>query len=181
MRKVVVYTLVSIDGVAEAPETFVLDFDKVMEANLAEAIGTQDTVLLGRRMYDEWSNYWPTSDDQPFADFINSVQKYVATSSPLTKKWTNAEPVEGTVEDFVRDLKSGDGGVIGVHGSISLAQSLLSAGLVDEVHLVIAPAVVGSGRRLFEGDGFASRLELVQSEGSPTGALLVRYNVVTGG
>src|SRR6476661_2892358 len=101
MRKVVVYTLLSVDGVAEAPETFVLDFDKAMEANLAEAIGTQDTVLLGRKMYDEWSNYWPTSDDQPFADFINSVQKYVATSSPLAKDWTNAEPVQGPVEDFV--------------------------------------------------------------------------------
>ena len=93
MRKVVAYMLVSVDGVAEAPEQFLFDFDEVMEANLGDVIGTQDTVLLGRHMYDEWSTYWPTSDDQPFADFINTVQKYVATSTPLTTHWTNAEPI----------------------------------------------------------------------------------------
>src|SRR6478672_2014203 len=178
MRKVVVYTLVSVDGVAEDPDQFLFEFDAAMEANLGDVIATQDTVLLGRTMYDEWSNHWPKSDDQPFADFINNVRKYVATATPLTGDWANAEAIRGPVEDFVRELKSRDGGDIGVHGSISLTQSLLAAGLVDEVHLVVAPAVVGSGRRLFEGDDFASRLELVQSEGSPTGALLVRYNVI---
>ena len=97
MRKVVGYTLVSVDGVAEAPELFVLDFDAEMEANLGEVIGAQDTVLLGRRMYDEWSDHWPRSDDQPFADFINTVQKYVASSTPLARRWTNAERIEGIV------------------------------------------------------------------------------------
>ena len=110
MRKVVGYTLVSVDGVAEAPELFVLDFDAEMEANLGEVIGAQDTVLLGRRMYDEWSDHWPRSDDEPFADFINTVQKYVASSTPLARRWTNAERIEGPVEDFVRELRAGDGG-----------------------------------------------------------------------
>ena len=63
MRKVVAYVLVSVDGVAEDPETFLLEFDEVMEANLAEVISTQDTVLLGRKMYDQWSDHWPRSDD----------------------------------------------------------------------------------------------------------------------
>lgn len=179
MRKVVAYMLVSVDGVAEAPEEFLFEFDEVMEANLAELIGTQDTVLLGRKMYDEWSNYWPNSDDQPFADFINNVHKHVATAAPLTREWTNAEPIQGSVDDFVRELKSGDGGDIGVHGSISLTQSLLAAGLVDEVRLLVAPRVVGGGRRLFE-DGAAHTLELVKSVGTPSGSLLVRYNVVIG-
>ena len=79
----------------------------------------------------------------------------------------------------MRELKSGDGGDIGVHGSISLTQSLLAAGLVDEVRLLVAPRVVGSGRRLFE-DDVTHSLELVQSTGSPSGSLLVHYNVVTG-
>ncbi len=179
MRKVVAYTLVSLDGVAEDPDQFLFDFDKVMEANLAEVIGTQDTVLLGRKMYDEWSNYWPKSDDQPFADFINNVHKHVATATPLTREWMNAEPIQGPVDDFVRELKSGDGGDIGVHGSISLTQSLLAAGLVDELRLLVAPRVVGGGRRLFE-DDVAHILELVRSTGSPSGSLLVHYNVVTG-
>jgi dihydrofolate reductase len=179
MRKVVSYTLVSIDGVAEDPDQFLFDFDKRMEANLGEVIETQDTVLLGRKMYDEWSVYWPKSDDQPFADFINNVQKYVATATPLTRKWTNAEAIQGPVEDFVRELRAGEGGDIGVHGSISLTQSLLAAGLVDEVRLLVAPRVVGSGRRLFEND-VPHSLELVRSTGSPSGSLLVHYNVVTG-
>lgn len=178
MRKVVAYTLVSLDGVAESPELFLFDFDEVMEANLGDVIGTQDTVLLGRTMYDEWSSHWPESDDQPFADFINSVEKYVATSSPLAQTWTNAEAVQGPVEDFVRELKAGQGGDIGLHGSIALTQSLLAAGLVDEVRLLVAPRVVGSGRRLFEND-VAHSLELVESIASPSGSLLVHYNVVS--
>jgi dihydrofolate reductase len=179
MRRVVAYTLVSVDGVAEDPEKFVLQFDEVMEANLGEVIGTQDTVLLGRRMYDEWSDYWPTSEDQPFADFINRVKKYVATATPLVTPWDNAEAVVGPVEDLVRELRAGEGGDIGVHGSISLTQSLLAAGLVDEMRLVVAPRVVGSGRRLF-GDDVAHSLELVQCAVSPTGSLLVHYHVVAG-
>ena len=179
MRKLVAYMLVSVDGVAQDPERVLFEFDPVMEANLGDVIATQDTVLLGRRMYDEWSNYWPTSDDQPFADFINNVHKYVATATPLTTKWTNAEPIQGPVDDFVRRLKSGDGGDIGVHGSISLTQSLLAAKLVDEVRLLVAPRVAGSGRRLFEDDVVHS-LELVGSVGSPSGSLLVHYNVVNG-
>src|SRR4051794_21976029 len=107
MRKVVAYTLVSVDGIAEDPDHFLFEFDEVMEANLSDVIGTQDTVLLGRRMYDEWSTYWPESDDQPFADFINNVRKYVATSTPLTSQWAHAEPIQGPVNDFVRELKAG--------------------------------------------------------------------------
>lgn len=177
MRTVVSYTLVSVDGVAENPEQFLFHFDTVMEAHLGDVIGTQDAVLLGRRMYDEWSTYWPTSDDQPYADFINNVPKYVATATPLTREWTNAEPIQGPVHDFVRELKAGDGGDIGVHGSISLTQSLLVAGLIDEVRLLVAPRVVGGGRRLFE-DDVAHSLELVQCLGSPSGSLLVHYKVI---
>jgi dihydrofolate reductase len=176
MRKLVAYTLVSVDGVAESPETFFFHFDEVMEANLGDVIGSQDAVLLGRRMYDEWSDHWPKSDDQPFADFINNVRKYVATATPLTSEWTNAEAIQGPVEDFVRDLKMTGGGDIGVHGSITLTQSLLAARLVDEVRLVVAPRVVGSGRRLFD-DGVAHSLELIRSTGSPSGSLLLHYKV----
>ena len=176
MRTVVAYMLMSVDGVAESPEHFLFDFDEVMEANLGDVIGTQDTVLLGRKMYEEWSQYWPASDDQPFADFINNVQKYVATATPLPRQWTNAESIQGPVHDFVRELKVGDGADIGVHGSISLTQSLLAAGLIDELRLLVAPRVVGSGRRLFE-DDVAYSLELIQCTGSPSGSLLIHYRV----
>jgi dihydrofolate reductase len=176
MRKVVAYMLVSVDGVAEDPDQFLFEFDEAMEANLADVIGRQDTVLLGRKMHDEWADFWPKSDIQPFADFINNVHKYVATATPLAGEWANAESIPGSVDDFVRELKSGDGGDIGVHGSIALSQALLGAGLVDELHLVVAPRVAGSGRRLFEGDA-AYSLELVQTTVSPSGSLLVTYQV----
>jgi dihydrofolate reductase len=128
-------------------------------------------------MYDEWSRYWPESDIQPFTDFINSVPKYVATSTPLTGDWAHAQAVEGPFEDFVRELKAGPGHDIGVHGSITLTRSLLAAGLVDELRLVVAPCVVGKGRRLFD-DHSAYRLELVGSTSSPTGALMLHYRVL---
>lgn len=180
MRKVVVYTLVSVDGVAEAPENFVHEFDEEMETNLSAVIQAQDVILLGRVMYDEWANYWPSSDSQPFADFINGVRKYVATSTPLMTQWSNAEAVLGPVEDFVRDLRSREGGDIGVHGSISLVQSLLAAELVDELHLVIAPTVMGSGRRLLvDQQGGGRKLELLRSTATPSGSLLAAYRVAS--
>ena len=75
MRKVVLYELVSLDGVAEAPETFFADWDEAMEANLAAVIGTQDAVILGRRSYDEWSPYWPGSDDRAVRDVHQQGRK----------------------------------------------------------------------------------------------------------
>jgi dihydrofolate reductase len=176
MRKVVAYHLLSLDGVAQDPETFVHDFDPAMDANLAEVIGTQDAVLLGRRMYDEWAVYWPRGEHQPFADFINAVPKHVATSTPLSRPWTNAQAIEGPVEDFVRRLKDGEGGDVGLHGSIALTRSMLVAGLVDELRLVIAPQIVGHGRRLFDGD-VPHALRLVHCTSTPSGSLLLRYDV----
>ncbi|HEY5981818.1 MAG TPA: dihydrofolate reductase family protein [Microlunatus sp.] len=174
MRALVLYTLLSLDGVAESPDQFVFDWDDRLDANLAEVIGEQDAVLLGRRMYDEWSTYWPTSDIQPFASFINGVQKYVITSGELEDDWGPRTLVTGDVEEFVAELKRSDGGTIGIHGSISLAQSLLRAGLVDELRLVIAPATVGSGQRLF-GESELRRWDLVTAEASPSGELLLHY------
>ena len=178
MRKLVAYTLLSADGVAEAPETFVEVFDDEMQRHLDDVIGAQDAVLLGRRMHDEWATYWPTSDVEPFAGFINSVTKYVATSTPLSHGWEGATAIQGPVPDFVRDLKGRDGGDIGVHGSIELTRSLVGAGLVDELRLVVAPALAGRGRRLFTGPHEMQRLELLHASGTSSGSLLVGYRVL---
>src|SRR3984957_8076960 len=88
-RKLVVYGLVSLDGVAEDPDAYITEFDDVMEENLARVIATQDSVLLGRRTYNDWAAFWPTSDIEPFASFINGVEKFVATSTPVTEPWQN--------------------------------------------------------------------------------------------
>ena len=177
MRKIVVYELLSLDGVAEKPDSFFADWDDAMDANLAAVIGTQDAVILGRRSYHEWAGFWPGSQIQPFANFINPVPKYVATSTPLDRDWANATVLDGGLVDFVRDLKQHPGGDIGVHASISVAQALLAAGVVDELSLVIAPTIAGRGRRLLDGLP-PIRLESIRSELSPTGYLLVAYRVV---
>jgi dihydrofolate reductase len=163
--------------VAEDPDGFITDWDDAMEANLAAVIAPQDAVILGRRSYEEWSRFWPGSDIQPFANFINGVAKYVATSAPLDPQWANTTVVDGSLVEFVRDLKERPGRDIGVHASISVVQSLLGANLVDELRLVIAPGVAGYGRRLFDGLP-AIRFELAGSVTSRTGYLLVDYRVI---
>jgi len=181
VRNVVLYTLMSLDGAVEEPDRYFPEFDKETDAYEARVIGTQDTALLGRHMYDEWSRYWPTSDNQPFADFINNVPKYVITSSPLTTGWTNATAATSTPADLIAELKAQPGGDIGVHGSIDLARSMLREGLIDQLSLAIAPTLSGVGRRLFDadlfGDGDARRLELVEATRTSSGALLVDYRL----
>jgi dihydrofolate reductase len=177
VRKIVVYELLSLDGVAENPDSFFAHWDKAMDANLAAVIATQDAVILGRRSYTEWAQFWPGSQIEPFATFINAVTKYVATSTPLDRDWDKASAFDGELADFVRDLKQRSGGDIGVHASISVAQTLLAAGLADELRLVIAPKIAGRGRRLLDGLP-PIQLEAIRSETSPTGYLLVDYRIV---
>ena len=177
MRKIVVGGLLSLDGVAEDPNRFFTEWDEVVDASIPRLIATQDAVILGRRGYDEWVRFWPGSEIEPFATFINGVAKHVATSAPLEPQWTNARVIDGDLIEFARCLKDGPGGDIGVHSSISVAQALLAGGLVDELRLVIAPSIAAGGRRLFDGLP-PIRLKLIGSETSPTGYLLVDYRLI---
>jgi len=179
LRTVVAYELLSLDGVAEAPDRFFDDWDEAMDAQLGRVIAGQDAVILGRRSYDEWAGYWPGSPIEPFAPFINAVPKYVATSTPLTQSWAGCQAIEGSLVDFVRQLKAQPGGDIGVHASLSVARALLAAGLVDELRLVVAPVVIGQGRRLLDGLPRIA-LEPITPPSSHAGNLLVDYRVAHG-
>lgn len=185
MRKVVLYTLMSIDGAVDHPGRYFRDpreddaigppfFDDEMVALEKALIARQDAVLLGRRMYDEWSRFWPSADDH-FAPFINDTTKFVFTSTPLTSEWSNTVAVTEPAERFVARLKSQPGGDIGVHGSIDLARSLLRAGLVDEIVLVAGPTIDPQGRRLFEAGDPALALELLSARATPSGTLWLVY------
>ncbi|WUJ73896.1 dihydrofolate reductase family protein [Kribbella soli] len=176
-RKVVGGYFLSLDGVAEAPDQFVTGWDDETDASGKRLIETQDVVILGRRTYDEWAGFWPTSDIEPFASFINATPKYVATSTPLEAEWANSQPIEGDLVDFVRNLKSQPGGDIGIHGSISLTRALLTAGLVDELRLTVIPTIAGTGQQLLSGLP-AIRLQTLHSTNTPTGHLLVNYRVI---
>ncbi len=175
MRKVVLYELLSLDGVAEEPGDWMFDVDPDIFDNLGRIISTQDTVLLGRGTYDYWVDYWPGSDVEPFASFINTTTKHVFTSSRPDTVWDNTVLVGTPVADHVAELKDQPGGDIGIHGSISLAQSLLEAGLVDELCLVVTPTLAHSGRRLFDHKADLQRLELQDARSTPSGHLLLRY------
>ena len=123
MRKVVAYELLSLDGVVEQPAEFVTDWDEAMQENLRRVIATQDAVLLGHRTYEKWAGFWPTSDIEPFASFINGVEKFVAMSTTPRQTWANTTVIDGRLPEFVAELKRQSGGDIGVHGSIALTQS----------------------------------------------------------
>ena len=176
-RRVVAGHFLSLDGVAEAPERFITAWDDETDASGADLIATQDAVILGRRTYDEWAEFWPGSDIQPFASFINAVPKYVATSTRLDREWTSSRVIDGGLVDFVRHLKDQPGGDIGVHGSISVTRTLLAADVVDELRLVIAPTIAGSGQRLLDGLPLI-RLETIRGAASSSGHVLVDYRVV---
>ncbi len=175
-RNVVAYELLSLDGVAEKPDEFITDWDDAMLENLGRVIATQDAVVLGRRTYDLWSEFWPNSHVEPFASFINGVEKFVVTSTPPGETWANTTVVGDSIVEFVNELRQQSGGDIGVHGSIELTQSLLEQSLVDELRLVIAPVLAMKGRRLFD-RGLSRRLTLIRDVISPTGHILLDFQV----
>ena len=177
MRKVTAGLFSSIDGVVEAPNEWQPAFDEEMSAVLSRMLEEQDAVLLGRVTFTEWAGYWPTSTDEPFASYINSTQKYVAsTTLGSVDQWPNSTLIKGSVADFLAELRRQDGGTIGTAGSPSLVRSLIEQGLLDELTLMISPVVAGGGRkRLFADDAAFTRFELAYAQPTSSGALIATY------
>jgi dihydrofolate reductase len=182
----VLYTLVSLDGATEDPHRYFPETGNgpgapVFDDELARLEGTmlarQGAVLLGRRTYDEWSAYWPTSDEQPYADFINAIPKYVVTSTPLAGDWNNTQPVSGALADIVADVKSRADADVGVHASITLARSLLAENLVDELCLAVGRVLDPVGPRLFDGIPARREMNLVEAASTPSGSVWLRYRL----
>lgn len=170
MRKLVSHLFISLDGVVEAPNRFMRDdLYRDLDQFDEETVGGQDAVLLGRKTYEEWAPFWPGSTIEPFAGFINNVPKYVASNSLDTLAWPGSRLLSGNVLDGVAALKAQPGKAIGVHGSTSLVQALLVAGLLDELRFVVCPAVVGQGRRLLSRDGEPIQLDLESARATPSG------------
>ena len=177
MREVVLYQLLSLDGVAEEPSDWMLDDGPEVFENLARIVGSQTDILLGRGTYEYWVDFWPSSDMEPFASFINSTPKHVFTSSLLKDDWANTVEVTTSAVDHVGALKRQPGGDIGIHGSIRLARSLLRADLVDRLELVVAPSIAGRGARLFDADDRLHHLDLVRLNRTPGGSVLLTYQL----
>jgi len=177
MRKVYAGLFASIDGVVQAPNEWQPAFDEEMGAALGRMLEGQDAVLMGRVTFTEWAGYWPTSTDEPFASWINSTRKYVASSTlDSVDGWSNSTLIKGSMAEFVAELRSQDGGTIGVGGSPSLVRSLIEADLLDELTLMISPVVAGGGRkRLFPDDAAPRTFELVEAQGTSSGAVIATY------
>lgn len=179
MRSLVLYSLVSLDGVAEEPGNWLFDAGDEIFSNLGRIIEGQDDIILGRGTYDYWVDYWPTSDVEPFATFINSTPKHVATSTELAAPWDHTVVINGPLIEYVQELKHTDGGDIGIHGSIEITQSLHAAGLIDIIHLVVAPTVAGGGKALWADRDHIDRLALEQADADRHGNLFLTYRRTT--
>ena len=179
-RTVTAHLFHSVNGVVESPNEWQFDAFGPEEMQLmGAAIGGITDVVIGRKLWQEWSDYWQAaSADDPFAQFINPVRKHVVTSTLSGDLGWNSRVIEGDPAAYVASLKEdaadGDSGGISVVGGIDTIRSLFLAGVVDELTLTTHP-VVGVGRRLFDESVPVTRLELVRSQSTPAGNAVLTY------
>jgi dihydrofolate reductase len=184
MGKLVVTEFVSLDGVMQAPggEDFkypgwTFEFDRGDDGNRFKLDETLETeaLLLGRITYESFAGAWPERDG-PFADKFNSMPKYVVSSTLESPEWNNTTVLTGDAVEAASKLKEDVGGILQVPGSLRLVQALLEADLVDELHLMVFPVVLGTGRRLFGETSEKSDWRLVESRPvGPDGVLVLVY------
>ena len=172
---------ISLDGVIEKPETWHFPyFDDQMGAVVGELMSATDATLIGRQTYDEFAAYWPNADPgDPFTAVMNGARKYVVSNTLTDPTWENTSVISGDVAAELTKLKTDTR--IGTTGSATLVRWLLEQGLIDELHLLVHPIVVGHGKKLFA-DGGTVPLKLVSSTTFDTGVLhLVYANADTAG
>jgi len=187
MRKLIVQTFLTLDGVMQAPGGPGEDddggfayggwsvnyWDDQMGQVMGEATGRPFAMVLGRRTYDIMAAYWPTAPEEEGAKVFNDATKHVASRSrPDLEAWSNSVLIEGDAADGLAVLKAEDGPELQVHGSANLIQTLLRHNLVDEFRLWVFPLVIGSGKRLFADGTVPSGLRLADSKVSSTGVIM---------
>jgi dihydrofolate reductase len=189
MRRLIVQTFLTLDGVMQAPGGpgedddggftqggwSVTYWDDQMGEVIGEATSRPFAMVLGRKSYDILSSYWPTAPEEAGGKVFNDATKYVASRGRPTLEWSNSVLIEGDAGEGLAALKKEDGPELQVHGSANLIQTLLRNNLVDEYRLWIFPVVIGSGKRLFADGTIPSGLRLVDSQVSTTGVVMNRY------
>lgn len=189
--RLVLMQFVSLDGVSQGPggpdeDTtdgftgggwFVPYVDEAFMRIATAWTGEADGFLLGRRTYEAFARDWPkaTDPDDEVARQLNGRPKYVASQTLRTGDWAPTTVLSGDVAAQVAELKQQPGRELQIHGSARLGQSMLAAGLVDELRLVIAPVVVGAGRRLFPDGSTPTGLRLTRHESTPSGLAIHSY------
>jgi dihydrofolate reductase len=165
---------ISLDGVIERPETWHFGyFNDEMGAVVGELMGGSDATLLGRQTYDEFAGYWPDADpSDPITGQMNGSRKYVVSTTLTDAAWENSTLISGDVRAELAKLKQDSN--LGTTGSATLVRWLLEEALVDELHLLVHPVVVGHGKKLFA-DGAKVPLTLVSATTFTTGVLHLVY------
>lgn len=187
MRKIIVLSFITLDGVMQAPGGPEEDtsggfkyggwvvpyFDEFGGEIMAEQMSRQSDLLLGRKTFEIFASYWPYhEDDWPG---INKVAKYVASNTLFKHEWNNSVFLNGNITDQIRKLKQQDGPDLQVHGSGNLIQTLLKHDLVDELWLKIFPIILGTGKRLFAEGAIPAAFTLSDSKTSPKGVIVANY------
>jgi dihydrofolate reductase len=190
MRKLVVLSFITLDGVLQAPGGpeedptggfkhggwVFLFFDDFLGQVMDRQMGHPFDLLLGRRTYEIFAAYWPyVTDEGTIAAGINKAKKYVASRTLTRLDWSNSVLIKGDVAKEVKKLKEQDGPEIQVHGSGNLIQTLLQHDLVDELWLKIFPLTFGRGKRLFAEGTIPAGFKLLESESSPGGVIIASY------
>ena len=187
MRKIVVLSFITLDGVMQAPGGPEEDtsggfqhggwsfpyFDDVAGAVMGEQMAPAD-LLLGRKTFDIFASYWPQhAEEWPG---INEATKYVVSRTATGSDWSNSVFLNGDAVEEVKKLKTGDGPSLQVHGSGELIQTLLKHDLVDEMWLKIFPITLGGGKRLFDGGAIPAAFTLDSTTISPSGVIFANYS-----
>jgi dihydrofolate reductase len=189
MRRLIVSTFLTLDGVMQAPGGPGEDdsggfahggwsvnyWDERMNEVMGKAMSAPFDLVLGRKTYDIFAAHWPRVPDEEGGGPLNNATKYVASRNRPGLAWRNSILIEGDAAAGIAELKAGDGPELQVHGSGDLIQTLLRHGLVDEFRLWVFPVVVGSGKRLFAEGAIPAGLTLVDSTVSTTGVVIGTY------
>ena len=187
MGRIVVTEFVSLDGVMEAPggedfkyKGWSFEFDRGEEGNKFKLDETleSEALLLGRVTYEGFAEAWPSREDE-FADKFNEMPKYVVSSTLENPEWNNSTVLEGDAVQEVTKLKQEVDGDIYVHGSRQLAQTLIEHDLVDELHLMVFPVILGTGKRIFGDTSDKKPLRLTDSKTVGDGVNILIYQPAT--
>jgi dihydrofolate reductase len=178
VRKINSWMFVTLDGVVEAPEEWVIADDEMfaaVEAEYAEA----DTLLLGRRTYETFAASWPQrSSEVPNADWMNNTPKLVASTTLESPEWNNSKVIDGDVTEALTRLKQEYGKHILINGSATLVRSLLRDDLLDELKLYLHPVVLGAGTRIFVEGTVPLSLALATTQTYDNGVIALTYQPV---
>ena len=198
MRKLIVSTFLTLDGVMQAPGGPEEDpsggfafggwsvnyWDEQMGQVMDEAMSTGFDLVLGRKTYEIFAAFWPNAPEEAGAKPLNDATKFVASRTLRSLDWSNSVLIEGDAAEGIAALKQGSGPELQVHGSGNLIQTLLRNSLVDEYRVWTFPVVVGSGKRLFSDGAIPIGLKLIDSKVSSTGVVMAKYvpagEIVTG-